>query len=183
MPRRLTPISTDGQAHVAKVLSGFDVLNAEPEPAFDAIARAAVRLLRCAHGSISLLDADRQWFKAVVGLDRATLPLRPTFARYAVMSDESLVVPDARRDPRFSASPAVTGAPHVRFAVCAPIWIGCDFAVGALFVSDPDPRPAVAQADVDALADLAVVAADLICGRGERRVLIRAGEMLASAAA
>ena len=183
MPQRLTPISTDRQAHIAKVLSGYNVLNAEPEPAFDAIVRVAVRLMGCAHGSISLLDADRQWFKATVGLNRAKLPLRPTFARYAVMCDAPMVVPDARRDANLCESPAVTGEPGVRFAVCAPIWIGRDLAIGALFVSDTEPRHEIAKADVDALADLAVVAADLISGRGERRVLMRAGEMLASAAA
>ena len=101
-----------------RVLHALRILDTPAEAGFDAIARLAGARTGCPIGALSLVDSTRQWFKAVVGLGLAETPRADSFCNHTILSTDVLVVPDATQDPRFAASPLVTGSPHraARFA-------------------------------------------------------------------
>ncbi|MGF6275773.1 diguanylate cyclase (GGDEF)-like protein/PAS domain S-box-containing protein [Massilia sp. UYP11] len=88
---------------------------------------------------VSLVDAERQWFKSRAGLDAQETPRSVSFCSHAVQAREMLVVEDAARDPRFAANPLVTGAPHIRFYAGQPVYSQGE-AVGTLCVIGHAPR-------------------------------------------
>ena len=97
-------------------LQTYDILDTPPEAAFEDIVEIARTLTGAPIALISLLDADRQWFKAARGAgDLTETPLDTSFCALAAAGDQDvLVVADATRDPRTAAMSIVTGEPHVR---------------------------------------------------------------------
>jgi PAS domain S-box-containing protein len=91
---------------------------------------------------ISIVEQDRQWFKASQGLDVTETPRSIAFCDHAIRQSEVMVVLDARADPRFADNPLVTGHPHIRFYAGAPIINGDGFALGTICLSDSRPREA-----------------------------------------
>ncbi|HZF79983.1 MAG TPA: GAF domain-containing protein, partial [Rubrivivax sp.] len=90
---------------------------------------------------ISLVDEDRQWFKAGIGLDGlAGTPRAVALCAHAIVGDDVLVVPDARADPRFVDNPLVTGEPYIRLYAGAPLVMPGGERVGTLSVLDVEPR-------------------------------------------
>src|SRR5689334_13223033 len=86
----------------AEALASYAILDTPPEREFDDLVRVAVEALRVPVALISLLDGERVWFKARLGLDAAELPRAALpFCAHAVSAGRTLVVPDARADPRF----------------------------------------------------------------------------------
>ncbi|MGY0197413.1 putative bifunctional diguanylate cyclase/phosphodiesterase [Leptothrix sp. BB-4] len=151
----VSPIPVDEWRRLAAV-HRLRVLDTSPEPAFDALVEAAATALRMPVSMVSLIDADRQWFKASRGV---TGTLRETareiaFCGHVVASGEPLVVTDARHDPRFADNPLVTGEPHIRFYAGAPLWLADGSCAGALCVIDREPRELDA-AGLDVLRSLA----------------------------
>ncbi len=114
---------------------------------------------------ISLVDADRQWFKANVGLPgvRET-PRDVAFCAHAVLGDGVFEVPDATLDPRFADNPLVTAEPNVRFYAGAPIRLKDGHRVGTLCVIDRQAR-ALNAVQRELLHCLAVAAAHAMEGR------------------
>ena len=99
------------EAHRLAVLRGLGVLDTGREAAFDALVACAARLSGCPISLIGLVDADRLWFKASVGLDLEQLPREPSCCDRAIRAAGPLVVEDLRADERFAAHPLVAGAP------------------------------------------------------------------------
>ncbi|WP_326540753.1 sensor domain-containing diguanylate cyclase [Pseudorhodoferax sp.] len=113
------------------------VLDSAPEPLFDTLARTAAEFCGAAAGLVTLIDAQRQWFKANHGLPGANETPRDTsFCAHAILDDALLHVPDATRDARFAGNPLVTGAPHIRFYAAAPLTLPEGERVGTLCVVD-----------------------------------------------
>src|SRR5262249_28084160 len=121
-------------------LRAHDVLDTPPEESFDRITRLARRLLQAPIAAISLVDRDRQWFKSRLGLEATETPRNISFCPPPVRKGEPLVVGDALDDPRFCASPLVTGAPHVRCYVGVPLRTPSGHSIGALCINDVQPR-------------------------------------------
>lgn len=110
------------EARVLAALHALQVLDTPAEPLFDALARAASLVCNAPVALISLVDAERQWFKANVGLDGVQqTPRDLAFCAHTVLGTEVMVVPDALADTRFADSPLVTGDPHIRFYAGAPV--------------------------------------------------------------
>jgi GAF domain-containing protein len=137
-------------------LTGLDVLNTPPEPEFDRIVKLAAKLFNVPIALISLVDADRQWFKAAVGLEVRETPRCFAFCDWAIRSPEVFVVLDARRDRRFASNPLVTDKPNVVFYAGAPLVLGQGEEIGTLCIIDHEPR---AEFDAEARAILTDLAA------------------------
>jgi PAS domain S-box-containing protein len=163
----------DERARLA-VLHGLGIVDTPPEEAYDAIVSLASELLAVPIALISLVDRDRQWFKASVGLPGvASTPRDVAFCAHAILSREGLVVPDATLDARFAANPLVTGDPRIRFYAGAPLITSDGHALGTLCAIDREPRvPGAGQ--LAALRRLAAIVSALIEARADRHALLEA---------
>ena len=139
-------------------LRSCGVLDTEPEPTFDEIAKLASQLCDTPIALVSLVDADRQWFKARVGLPAAETSRDVSFCAYSVANNEPLVVRDANCDQRFAGNPLVTAEPKIRFYAGVPLTLQSGETVGTLVIVDYEEHPF----DAAALAQLEAMAADLV---------------------
>jgi EAL domain-containing protein (putative c-di-GMP-specific phosphodiesterase class I)/GAF domain-containing protein len=122
-------------------LAALNVLDTPAEEAFDSLVRLAAFICGTPISLVSLIDADRQWFKARVGLNAAETPRDISFCGHAIANPDRLfVVTDASKDKRFRANPLVTGDPKIRFYAGMPLKTGEGSAVGTLCVIDRVPR-------------------------------------------
>ena len=122
-------------------LAAYDVLDTAAEPAFDDIVRVAAEASGCPTALVSLLDEDRQWFKARCGIDVGQTPRDQAFCEHALRADAPLVVPDATADVRFRDNPLVMGAPGIRFYAGFPLRTPTGAVLGTLCVLGYEPRP------------------------------------------
>lgn len=158
------------EAERLAALRRYEILDTPPEPAFDRIVRLASHVLGAPISLVSLIDESRQWFKARRGIDASQTPRSMAFCAHAILSDDVLVVPDARADRRFADNPLVTGDPNIRFYAGAPLRTPEGHRLGTLCVIDRRPR------DLDdekrgLLADLSSLVVDELELRRVNRVL------------
>lgn len=122
-------------------LAQYQVLDTPAEPAFDDLVRMASELLAVPMAMISLIDHDRQWFKAKVGIEQSQTPRSASFCAHALLAPEDpLIVSDATQDPRFSDNPWVTGETHLRFYAGIPLVTPEHHCLGTFCVSDTHAR-------------------------------------------
>ncbi len=141
------------------VLRALNVLDSEPESIFDSLASSAAALCEAPIALVSLVDENRQWFKAAVGFDGPSeLPRDTSFCAHVVAAGELMEIPDAARDPRFARNPLVTGPMNIQFYAGAPILVADGLTLGSLCVIDLIPRKLDEQ-QLLALRQLAGVAA------------------------
>jgi PAS domain S-box-containing protein len=146
-------------------LRALAVLDTGPEPLFDAIVRTAAQICDTPIALISLIDEDRQWFKANLGLEStAQTPRAVAFCDHAIRERDVMEIDDATADPRFRDNPLVTGAPHIRFYAGAPITMSTGEAIGTVCVIDREPRH-LDERQVKTLANLAEAAAAALAMR------------------
>ena len=123
------------------VLASYDILDTVPEPEFDDVVAIAQRVCGTKTALVSLVDVDRQWFKARVGFPACETSLDRSVCAHALLADEMLVIPDLAADPRTAENPLVTGTPHIRFYAGAVLRSPQGVAFGSLCVIDDAPRP------------------------------------------
>lgn len=123
-----------------ETLRSLKVLDTDPEERFDRITRLAKRLFNCEFALVSLVDADRQWFKSRQGLDATETARDISFCGHAILEDEVLVVNDAHIDERFSDNPLVTSDPSIRFYAGCPVSAPNGQNIGTLCVIDTEKR-------------------------------------------
>ncbi|MFI5916668.1 GAF domain-containing protein [Dactylosporangium sp. NPDC051541] len=117
------------------------VLDTPPETDFDDIVRIASEVCGAPISLVSLIDTERQWFKAKVGdLDLAETPREVAFCAHAIMGRDLMVVPDATADARFADNPYVKVDDGIRFYAGAPLLTAEGAALGTLCVVDHSPH-------------------------------------------
>ena len=158
------------EAERLAALRSYGILDTDPEEAFDRVVRLAHSLFGLPMALVSLIDEQRQWFKARIGLDVRETPRSWSFCNHAIQQDEPLVVRDATSDPRFRDNPLVTGEPNIRFYAGAPIRDREGHALGTVCVISPVANIAFSAEDAERLESLAgIVANELALRRQLRR--------------
>lgn len=122
-----------------RTLHSLGLLDTPEEPAFDLAVQMARALTKASMAVVSLLDDDRQWFKAKQGIEQPETARSVAFCGYTILQNDVLWIEDARLDPRFCDNPLVIGEPGIRFYAGAPISVG-EHNIGTLCVFDPEPR-------------------------------------------
>ena len=152
------PIPENEQDRLA-LLYELLLLDTPPERRLDKIVEFAASEFDVPISLISLVDANRQWFKARVGLDVCETPRDVSFCAHALNVDDVLLIEDTLQDRRFHDNPLVICAPHIRFYAGAPLIMRDGLAIGTLCLIDTRPRTfdAVAVAILRSLRDLAVL--------------------------
>lgn len=164
----IPPIPHDEPERLA-ALHRLNVLDTPPEDELDVITRLAADRFDTAIALVSLVDADRQWFKARYGLTADETCRRDSFCGHTICDDGVMVVTDAAADPRFARNPLVTGDPNIRFYAGAPLVLADGYRVGTLCVIDPAPRESFSAREAEVLQLMARQVVALLEGRQARQ--------------
>jgi len=134
------PLSAEAEVARIAELHSFAIMDTPPEPRFDAIVALAAELCGTPYALITLLDDQRQWFKARVGFAESETAREDSFCQYALNRRGLLEVPDTLLDPRFRENRYVVNDPNLRFYAGAPLTAPSGHVLGTLCVIDTTPR-------------------------------------------
>ena len=173
------PLPPD-EAERVKALQDYQVLDSMPEQAFDDLVFLASHICQTPIALVSLVDSDRQWFKARVGLGAPQTARDLAFCAHAILEpDRIMQVQDASKDERFNTNPLVTGAPDIRFYAGTPLVTPDGRAIGTLCAIDRKPRELTAEQ----LRALRALSREVMTQLELRRTILTLERTLASAAA
>ena len=163
MPPALLPAD---KPHRLAALHASGTVDSQPDESFDTLAQCAAQLTDCPIAVISLIDAEREWLKAVHGWDK--LPVRQiphavSLSSHTLAGSALFEVPDTTHDPRFAHNPFVTGAPHMRAYAGEPLCVN-GVNVGVLYVLHTQPHT-LTSTQRDSLRRLARMASELLASR------------------
>ncbi len=135
----------DNEAGRLEALRRYNILDTLPERDFDDLVRTAAQICGTPITLVTLVDAERQWFKAKVGVTATHSSRDIAFCAHAILGSDLLIVRDATADERFLTNPFVTGPPHIRFYAGAPLMTPDGHALGTLCVIDRVPRDLIPE--------------------------------------
>jgi two-component system cell cycle sensor histidine kinase/response regulator CckA len=133
-----------------EALQRYKVLETPPEGVLDDLTRMAAYVCQTPTALLTLIDAERQWFKSRVGFPLGETPRDLSFCAHAIHDTDLFVIPDTREDSRFADHPLVLGDPPIRFYAGVPLRTPDGHAIGTLAVLDAVPRRLTAE-QLDAL--------------------------------
>ncbi|MGB5336912.1 MAG: GAF domain-containing protein [Woeseiaceae bacterium] len=136
----LAPAVPANEKQRLQTLRDLRLLDTPPEERFDRVTRLAKQVFGTPIALVSLVDADRQWFKSRQGLDAEETPRNISFCGHAILDDKIMVVNDASQDQRFCDNPLVCGDPNIRFYAGYPIGAPDGSRIGTLCIIDREPR-------------------------------------------
>lgn len=137
---KAAPIPHNEQERLV-ALKSYDILDTLPESDFDHLTRIASEICQTPISMISIIDADRQWFKSAQGFTAQETPRDVSFCAHAIADPSDLfLVPNSLEDARFVDNPFVTGEPHVMFYAGVPLVTDSGYPLGTLCVIDSKPK-------------------------------------------
>jgi diguanylate cyclase (GGDEF)-like protein len=136
----IKPAIPSDESQRLQTLRDLRLLDTPPEERFDRVTRLAKQVFSTRIALVSLVDADRQWFKSRQGLDAEQTAREISFCGHAILDDEILVINDAEIDERFCDNPLVCGDPNIRFYAGCPLTAPDGSRVGTLCIIDDKPR-------------------------------------------
>jgi two-component sensor histidine kinase len=159
------------QARLA-ALARYEILDSGAETDFDEVVRVVSLFCDTPVSLISLVDSDRQWFKAKAGVDLSETPLELSVCAHGILQPELLEISDLTKDFRTIDNPLVKGAPHARFYAGAALTDDDGMPIGMLCVLDFKPRKLT-----EMQRDLLQVMARIVMRLMEARRLLKAERM------
>ncbi|WP_332685643.1 sensor histidine kinase [Devosia sp.] len=164
-----------------EALATLEAIDSGPDADFERLSRIAAQIFDAEIALVTLIDRDRQWFRACVGIDGLTeIATQVSFCAHTIAlpgDGDALVVLDATKDSRFADNPLVTGWPHIRFCGSAAIVVAGQ-KLGSLCVISATPRESVAPGLQEQLVELAGLASTLFTLKNEARVRARTAAAL-----
>ena len=155
----------DDDGRVA-ALRRLDVLDTAVEEPFEKIVTLVRTVLAVPIATVTLVDRDRQWFKARRGMEQSETPRVVSFCTHTIQQRDPLIIENALDDPRFADSPLVVGPPYVRSYAGIPLRTPEGYNVGALCAMDTRPRR-FSPADIAILSNFA----NIVCDELELRLI------------
>jgi diguanylate cyclase (GGDEF)-like protein len=155
----------DDDARLA-ALRRLDVLDSAPEEPFENIVNLVRTVLNVPLSTVTLVDRDRQWFKARRGMPMQETPRSASFCTHTIQNRDPLLIADALADARFADSPLVAGPPHIRSYAGIPLRTPDGYNVGALCAMDTRVRTFTA-------GEIAILTnfADIVCDELQLRLV------------
>ncbi|HEY0406232.1 MAG TPA: GAF domain-containing protein [Pyrinomonadaceae bacterium] len=136
----MKPPLPDNEAARLEALHQYQVLDTEPDETLNDLTRLAAYICGTPIALITLIDLNRQWFKARIGLSEQETSRDVSFCGHAIMQDGPFIVRDAMDDQRFRNNPLVISTPNIRFYAGSPLMTPEGFKLGTLCVIDRVPR-------------------------------------------
>lgn len=150
---KIAPLPENEQERLAE-LRKYNILDTEPEAVFESMVQLASYICKTPISAISLVDENRQWFKAIVGIDAKETPRDVAFCAHAILQNDAFVIENALEDERFHDNPLVTDGPGIRFYAGVPLVTPSGIHLGTLCVIDTESR-SIQQEQLDAIKTLA----------------------------
>lgn len=144
---------TNEQARL-DTLRSLNILDSVREERFDRLTRLARRLFNVPIAIVSIVDAEREWFKSSLGVELKETSREISFSGHAILGDDLLVVPDTTRDERFHDNPLVINTPNIRFYAGCPITARNGTKLGTFAIMDHQPRD-LTESERELMHDLA----------------------------
>ena len=130
----------DNEQERLQALHEYRILGTKPEQSYNDLTTIASEVCNTPISLLSLVDKNRQWFKAKVGVEATETPRDWSFCAHAIQATDPLIVEDALNDERFSDNPLVSGDPNIRFYAGFPLQNNEFHRIGTLCVIDREPK-------------------------------------------